>query len=81
MVATAIRDCDHPQAGPGALVATDDDAAAIGDGAVDLGEGDCASGIAHGDNGEEGVRCQSGNDVGRSSAGWEVGEVKGTGVG
>ena len=57
MVAATIGDWDHPQAGPGALVAADDDAATVGDGAVDLGEGDRASGIAHGDNGEEGVRC------------------------
>ncbi len=46
MVAIAIGDLDHPQAGPGALVATDDDAATVGDGAVDLGEGH-----------QEGVRC------------------------
>ena len=57
MVAAAIGDWDNPQAGPGALVATDDDAATLGDGAVDLGEGDCAAGIAHGYIGEEGVRC------------------------
>ena len=55
MVAIAIGYWDHPQAGPGALVATDDDASTVGDGAVDLGEGHHASGIAHGDNGEEGV--------------------------
>ena len=57
MVAAATGDWDHPQAGPGALVATDDDAAMVGDGAVDLGEGDRAFRIAHGDNGEEGVKC------------------------
>ena len=39
----------------GALVATDDDAATVGNGAVDLGEGYHSAGIAHGDNGEEGV--------------------------
>ena len=55
MVAIIIGDWDHPQAGPGALVATDDDAAMLGDGAVDLDEGHRASGIAHSDNGEEGV--------------------------
>ena len=57
MVANAIGDWDHPEAGSGALVATDDDAATVGDGAVDLGEGDRAAGIAHGDHGEEGVQC------------------------
>ncbi len=46
MVAAAIGDWDHPQAGPGALVvATDDDAATVGDGAVDLGEGHRTSGL------------------------------------
>ncbi len=57
MIATAIGDWDYPQVSPGALVATDDDAATVGDGAVDLGEGHRTSGIAHSDNGEEGARC------------------------
>ena len=57
MVDIAVGDRDHPQAGPGELVATDDDVATVGDGAVDLGEGHRTSGIAHSDNGEEGVRC------------------------
>jgi hypothetical protein len=57
LVTAAIGDWDHSQAGPGALVATDDDAVTVGDGTVDLGEGDHAASIAHGYNGEEGVRC------------------------
>ena len=57
MVAAAIGDWEHPQVGPGALVATDDDAATVGDGAVDLGDGDRAAIIAYGYDGEEGVRC------------------------
>ena len=57
MDVAAIGGWDHPQAGPGALVATDYDAATVGDGAVDLGEGHRTSCIAHSDNGEEGVRC------------------------
>ena len=36
MVAGAIGDWDHPEAGLGALVATDDDAATVGNGAVQL---------------------------------------------
>ncbi len=42
----------HPQAGAAALVATDDGAAAVADGAVDLCEGYRASGIVHGKSGE-----------------------------
>ncbi len=42
----------HPQVGAGALVATDDGAAAVADGAVDLCEVTRASGIARGDKGE-----------------------------
>jgi hypothetical protein len=42
----------HPQAGVDTLVATDNGAARVADGAVDLCEGYHASGIAHGDNGE-----------------------------
>jgi hypothetical protein len=50
LVANAIGDWDHPQARPGAFVATDDDTATVGDGTIDLGEGHHASGIAHSDN-------------------------------
>jgi hypothetical protein len=39
----------------GALMATDERAATIGDGAIDFCEGHRAPGIAHGDNGEKGV--------------------------
>ena len=57
LVTAAIGDWDHPQAGPGVLVATEDDATRVGDGTVDLGEGDRTAGIAHGYDGGEGVRC------------------------
>ncbi len=37
-------------------MATDDRAATVGDGAIDFCEGHHAPSIAHGDNGEKGVR-------------------------
>ncbi len=52
MVPRVLSEGHHPQAGVGALVATDDDLAMVADGANDFGEGYCASGVAHGDNGE-----------------------------
>jgi len=58
-------------------VATDDCLAAVGDGAIDLCEGHHAPCIAHGENREEGVGCQAGNDVGCCGAGGEIGQVKG----
>ncbi len=55
MVTSIVSDWDHPEAGSGANVATDDDVAMVGNGAVDLEEGYCAASIAHGDNGEQRV--------------------------
>ena len=52
MVTGVVGDEDHPEAGSGELVATDDDAAMLGNGAVDLGEGYSAASIALGDDGE-----------------------------
>ena len=49
----ALGERYHPQTRDCAFVATDDGAAMVGIGAADLCEGDRASGIAHGDNGEE----------------------------
>ncbi len=57
-------------------MATDDCAATIGDGAIDFCEGHHASGIAHGDNREKGVRRWAGNDVGCSGANGERGQVR-----
>ncbi len=64
----------------GTLVATDDRAAPVGNGAIDFCEGHHASGIARGDNGEKGVGCQAVNDVSCSGAGREIGQVEGAGV-
>ncbi len=50
-----LGEWDHPQSCAGALVATDNGAATVDDGAADLCEGYCASSIAHGDDGEEGM--------------------------
>ena len=64
----------------GTLVATDDCAALVGNGAIGVCEGHRASSVAHGDNGEKGVGRQAGNDVSCSGAGGEIGQVKGAGV-
>ncbi len=64
----------------GTLVATDDHAALVGNGAIDFCEGHHASGVAHGDNGEKGVGRQAGNDVSCSGAGGEIGQIEGAGV-
>ncbi len=64
----------------GTLVATDDRAALVGNGAIDFCEGHRASGIAHGDNGEKEVGRQAGNDVSCSGAGREIRQIKGAGV-
>ncbi len=64
----------------GTLVATDDRAAPVGNGAIDFCEGHRASGVAHGDIGEIGVGYQAGNDVSCSGAGGEIGQVEGAGV-
>ena len=50
-----LGEWDHPQSCAAALVATDNGAATVGNGAADFCEGDSASGIAHGDDGEEGM--------------------------
>jgi hypothetical protein len=64
----------------GTLVATDDRAAPVGNGAFDFCEGHRASSVAHGDNGEKGVECQAGNDVSCSGTGGEIGQVECAGV-
>ncbi len=55
LVPSVLGEGDLPQAGEGALVATDDGVAMVADGAVYLCEGCHASGVAHCDNGEERV--------------------------
>ncbi len=65
----------HPQACLGAFVSTDYCPAAIYDGAIDFCERHGASRIAHCDNGEKGVGCEAGDDVGCSCAGWEIWQI------
>ncbi len=64
----------------GTIVATDDRAAPVSNGAIDFFEGHRVSGVAHGDNGERGVGCQAGNDVSCSGTGGEIRQVEGAGV-
>jgi hypothetical protein len=64
----------------GTLVATDDHAAPVDNGAIDFCEGHRASGVAYGDNRENGVGRQAGNDVSCSGTGREIGQVEGAGV-
>ena len=52
LVPSILGEGHHPQAGAGALVATDDGTAMVADSAVDHCEGYCAYGFAHGDDGE-----------------------------
>ncbi len=47
LVVGNVGEGHHPQAGTGALVATHDCVATVYDGAVNSGEGNHASGIAH----------------------------------
>ncbi len=65
----------HPQACLGALVSTDDRAAAIYNGAIDFCEGHCAPRVVHGDSREKGVGRRAGVDMGCSCAGWEIWKV------
>jgi len=65
----------HPQAHLGALVFTDDRAAAIYNGANDFCEGHGAPHVAHGDNREKGVGCQARDDMGCLCACWKICQV------
>ncbi len=51
----ALLERDHPGASALAFVAADDSAATIHNGASNLGEGDSTAGIAHWNDGQEGV--------------------------
>ncbi len=75
-----LLEWDHPEASARAFVATDDSAATIHDGASDLGEGDGTAGIAHCNDGQEGVQCEARDDVGISGSGWQLGEIKSASV-
>jgi hypothetical protein len=76
----ALLDRDHPEASVHAFVATDDSATTIHDGASNPGEGDSTAGVAHCNNGQEGVRCKSRDDVSVSDSGWQLWEIKSASV-
>ncbi len=48
--------------------------------ASNLGEGDGTAGIAHCNDGQEGVRCKARDDVGISGSGWQLKEIKSASV-
>jgi hypothetical protein len=76
----ALLERDHPEASARAFVAADDSAATIHDGASDLGEGDSTAGVAHCNDGQEGVRCKARDDVSISGSGWQLREIKSASV-
>ncbi len=75
-----LLEWDHPEASARAFVATEDSAATIHNGASDLGEGDGTAGIAHCNDGQDGVQCKARDDVGISGSGWQLGEIKSASV-
>ncbi len=76
----ALLERDHPEASAHAFVAADDSAATIHDGASDLGEGDSTAGVAHCNDGKEGVQCKARDDVSISGSGWQLWEIKSASV-
>jgi hypothetical protein len=76
----ALLERDHPEASARAFVAADDSAATIHNGASDLGEGDSTAGIAHFNDGQEGVQCKARDDVSISGGGWQLWEIKSASV-
>ncbi len=67
----ALLEQDHP---------ADDSAAMIHDGASNLGEGDSTAGVAHCNDGQEGVRYKARDDVSISGGGWQLWEIKSASV-
>jgi hypothetical protein len=76
----ALLEQDHPEASALAFVAADDSAATIHDAASNLGEGDSTAGVAHSNNGQEGVQCKARDDVSISGGGWQLWEIKSASV-
>ncbi len=65
----ALLERDHPEASARAFVTADDSAATIHNGASNLGEGDSTAGVAHCNDGQEGVQCKARDDVSISGGG------------
>ncbi len=75
-----LLEWDRPEASACAFVATDNSAATIHNGASHLGEGEGTAGIAHCNNGQEGVGCKARDDVGISGSGWQLWKIKSASV-
>jgi hypothetical protein len=61
-------------------MAADNSAVTIHDGASDLGKGDSTAGVAHCNDGQEGVQCNARDDVSISGGGWQLWEIKSASV-
>jgi hypothetical protein len=68
-ICMVLLERDHPEASARAFV---DSAAMIHNGASNLGEGDSTAGVAHCNNGQEGVQCKARDDVSISGGGWQL---------
>ncbi len=75
-----LLEWDHPEASARAFVATDDSVATMHNGVSNHGEGDGIAGIAHCNDGQEGVQCKARDDVGISGSGWQLGEIESASV-
>ncbi len=76
----ALLEWDHPEASARAFVAADNSVATIHNGASDLGEGDSTAGVAHCNDGQEGVQCKARDDVSISGGGWQLWEIESASV-
>jgi hypothetical protein len=76
----ALLERDHPEASARAFVAADNSAAMIHDGASNLDEGDSTAGVAHCNDGQEGVQCKARDDVSISGCSWQLWEIESTSV-
>ncbi len=79
-ICMALLEWDHPEASACAFRATDYSAATIHDGASNLGEGDSTAGIAHCNDGQEGVQCKARDDVIISGGSWQLWEIESASV-
>ena len=76
----ALLERGHLEASAHAFVAADDSVATIHDGVSNLGEGDSTAGVAHCNDGQEGVQCKARDDVSISGGGWQLWEIKSASV-
>ncbi len=76
----ALLERDHPEASARAFVAADDSVATIHNNASNIGEGDSTAGIAHCNDGQEGVQFKARDDVSISGGSWQLWEIKSASV-